>query len=112
MQFDIARGCAHEPLKRRAVPEHFFDRRGKQFGPGAQEGKLIGVGGQAKQRVVNQVGGGFLSADEKQLEESEQVGVGEALAVDLGVNEPGEQVVGGMGTAFENQVDQIIAHLV
>src|SRR5688572_22606151 len=70
IQLNLADGCAKDPLKRRAVTKHFFHGRGKQVHVGPKERQLRRIVHETEHRVVDEIGGGLLSADDEQLEKT------------------------------------------
>ena len=96
---DVARGGAGELMDRPTPSEHLLDGVGEQRTVGSQRGELVAMIEQREQAVADQVGGGLGARDEQHEAEPEDLGVGEALAVDLGREQLGDEVVGRLSTA-------------
>ena len=77
----------------------------------AQPGELLRVLAQAQDGVADQVRGRLAAGQEQELEEPEDLHVGEPLAVHLGPGQPGEQVVPRVGAAGGEQVPEVAVNL-
>ena len=80
-------------LDRRAIAEHLLDRVGQEGGVRAKlvvdRGPIV----EAEDCVREEVGRRLVPRDEEEHAEAEQVGLGELLALDLGRDQPADQVV-------------------
>jgi hypothetical protein len=75
VRLDVAPRRADGHLERRAVAQHLLDRRGQQVGRRHEAGELIRVLDEARQRIVDQVGGRLGAGHEQELEEAQDLPV-------------------------------------
>ncbi len=103
VHLDVAPRRAGHPLERRAVAQDLLDRRGQEVGRCPEPGELVRVLEEAQDGVVDQVRGRLLAADEEELHEAQDLLVRQPLAVHLGLDEPGQQVVAARAAALGDQ---------
>ena len=85
--------------ERRLPAQALLDRLLHQRAVGAQRVELVGVRQQAEQQVARRAVGRLGAGGEQQPEEGEDLLVGEALAVELGLREHADQVVARVARA-------------
>ena len=79
--------CSHCTGERKRSTSSIAE--GSSSDPLAEQRELVWMVEQANDRVVDQVGGRLLAADEQQLKEAQDVVVRQLLAVDLGLRRAG-----------------------
>ena len=84
-QLRVAGGHARDDEQRRFPPNRLLDRLRDQRPIGANGVELLGVGEQPEEQVPGRAVRGLDAGGEQQAQEREDLLVGEALAVDLGV---------------------------
>ena len=70
VDFDVLAWRAHNPLDRGAEAQYFFNGGGQELGVLPDERQLLGKIQEAEQGIVDEVGGGFLTTKEQELEEA------------------------------------------
>ena len=65
---------------------------------------------QAQHGVINQVRGGLLATDHEKLKEPENLLLGQALAIDLGLDEMRQQVIMRSAAPLLDHVCEVRAH--
>ena len=78
----------------------------------AHDGALVGVLGEGPQAVADGVARGLVAGHHQQDEERGQLGVGERLAVDVGVDQRRGEVVGGVLDAVGGQAPHELGQVV
>ncbi len=84
---------------------------GHQLGVGAQPGELVGIGQQRVHAVRGRVAGGLVAGDDEQQDEHVELGLGELVAVDLAVDELGDDVVAGLVGPLGPQLGRVHVEL-
>ena len=109
-QLDVAGGGAGHVLDRRDPAQHLLDRAGHEAsGSAARRASWSGLGQQFLHAAADDVAGGLVAPDEDEQRLVDERVVVERVAVDLGVAEHADQVVGGArGPAvLEDRVDVV-----
>jgi hypothetical protein len=91
------RAVTHQHVDRRVVAQRLLDRGRDQVALGAQAREQRGIGAHGLEHVADEVPGGLVAGHEEERELGSHLEVGEALAVDLGVQQPRDEVVGRIG---------------
>ena len=90
----VARRGAHDADERRLPAQAFLDRLRHQRAVGAQRVELLGVREQAVQEVRRRAVRRLRAGGQQQAQERADLVVGEARALELGLREHGDHVVG------------------
>ncbi len=104
VEHGVAGGRAAEVVDRRAPAQHLLDRARVEAGVVAQPLRLVGMVDEGQRAVVDEVPGRLVAGHDQGDEEQVQLEVVEAVAVDLGLDEGGHQVVAGVGPAIGGDV--------
>jgi hypothetical protein len=114
VQGDLPRGGAGGELQRRDEAQGLLDGGGDERGVGLQQRPLVGVLGEQLEERAGQSGGGLHPAEEEDhhqaadLRGRRHLRVHERHAVDVGLHEPGDQVVACGPAALLQQVDEVL----
>jgi len=99
-QLGVARGGAAEVDHGRRPAHDLLDRGGRDgVEVGGPDAALLGEVAERLHAVADRVARGLVARDDQQHEERRELLVGERLAVDLGVDERGDEVVAGVPAA-------------
>ncbi len=104
------RGDPSHELVGTVVAEQFGHRSPQEGWFVAQASELVGVAEQGEHAVAHQAGGGFVAGHVQGDELGHQLVVGQALAVDLGGDQVGEQVTGGGLAAKGDLGVEVVVH--
>ena len=109
---DIDGGDAARELHRRVVAQQLVDRGGRDRRVVLPPFELRAVAEQRERAVADEVDGGLVTGDEQQHDLVDELVGGEPLALVLGVDERGEQVVGGMRALPLDRFEDVVVHVV
>ena len=93
---DVAHRRAADAGERRLPAEALLDRDRHERAVVAERGELLGPGEQAEHEVARRPVGGLGAGREQQPQERDDLLVGEALPVELGLGEDADHVVAGV----------------
>ena len=107
----LRRGAAH--VDHRAHPaQHLVDRaRQHAVEVVLETSALVGMFEQRDQPTAHEVAGGVAAGVDEQQEEEVEVDVVEALAVDLGAEDPARQIVAGVRAFLLGNLPGVVEHL-
>ena len=111
VQRDVAGENAGEHLGGVVVSHHLFDGAGDAVGVGEQPGALVGVPRQERHGIAEHLRGRLVARDDQQEAEADDLGIAQALAVDLGVEQSADEVVTGTGTTPREVLAEVTRQL-
>ena len=111
MQFDVFLRLAHQELHRAVEAQRFFDGSVDQLRLAPQPLPQVRPVGQHVQQIAEQVRGGFVSGDQQQDVEADDLLLGKTHTVDLGVRNRTEEVARRMGLTLRDQLAKELRHL-
>ena len=90
----------------RRGPAHDLVHRGRRHGGriGLPQGSLIGMLGEGQQPMADGVAGGLVAGHHQQNEERRHLGIGQRLAIDVGVDQRGGHILGGVLLSVLGQI--------
>ena len=113
VEVQLAGDDAGQELAGRVVAQRLLDPQRDPLEIGVDRGQLIGVLVAPERRIGKQFGGGLVAGDHHQEHEAEHFFVGQPVAVDLGLEQRGRQIVGRLLAAVgdhllvvDDQVDR------
>src|SRR6185312_3730502 len=110
-QLQIAGGGAAERQHGRVQAQHLLDRRGQQRRVGPEPRVLVRVPQQQEHAAGQRAADGVVARDHEQEEEHLQLGVGQLLAVHLGLDQRRHDVVGGLVAFALGQLLRVAEHV-
>src|ERR1700686_1024679 len=93
MELRVDGAVAHEEPDRRVVSQRLLDGGWDEITVGAQSLEEIGIIRQGPQDVGDEVAGGLIPRDKEEHELSARLDVGQATTLNLGADQPGDEVV-------------------
>ena len=111
-ELGVLGGDAHDAADRRLPAQQLLHRRRHERRVGDELGPLLGVLAQVAEEAVERRAHGVEAGDEEEEADVEDVLAGEAVAVDLGVEEPAQQVAPALDLALvELPVEVVVDRL-
>src|SRR5438477_5779343 len=108
-ELNILRNNATQTLDGRLVAQDLIDGGRKHFAPLLQELKLLGMAGEEKDAVGDEVGSGFMACDQEQDQIRQQFFLSQTISIEVSLDEGTYHVISGSAPAVCNKHSQIIA---
>ena len=110
-QLEVLRRGPPHVHDRRRVAQHLVDRARQQRRIGGELRPLVGVLEEEVHPVRDEVAGGLVAGHRKELEEQVELGVGQPVPLDLGLQQGADDVVARVGALRLGEFRRVHEHL-